>query len=106
MVNSEQISPKDVEAVVFSAIDRLNELQPPSAQLDRSPTALLVRDGTSVDSMAVVNLLVFIEEEMLKALDYEITLVGAEGDGEIEPQALDTVGTLIDAICKRTAQEA
>jgi hypothetical protein len=101
MAHVDKINPDDVEAVIFSAIGRLNELLPPHAQLERRHAARLLADGTSLDSMAVVNLLVFIEEEMLSALDYEITLVGAEEDGEIEPEALETVGTLIDAIRRR-----
>jgi acyl carrier protein len=96
------ISPQNVEAVVFSALDRLKEVLPPNAQLDRSRAALLLGDGTSLDSMAVVNLLVFIEEEMQNSLGVEIMLAGAEGGDSIDPAALATVGTLIDAICART----
>jgi acyl carrier protein len=101
MTRAQRIRPEDVETVVFSAVDRLNELLPPTGQLERSRAALLLADGTSLDSMAVVNLLVFIEEEMLNELDREITLAGAEGEAELEVEALATVGTLIDAICQQ-----
>ncbi|SRR5579875_453937 len=94
----EKISPQNVETVVFAAIDRLKEVLPPNAQLDRSRAALLLGDGTSLDSMALVNLLVLIEEEMQNSLGVEIVLAGAEGES-IDPAALATVGTLIDAIC-------
>jgi acyl carrier protein len=95
-----RISAEQVEAAVFSAVDRLKEVLPPEAQLDRSRGALL-GDGTSLDSMAVVNLLVFIEEEILSALDIEIMLTGVEEDGGIDPEQLQTLGSLIDALCAR-----
>jgi acyl carrier protein len=97
----EQVIAKNVEAAVFSAIDRLQEVLPPDSQLDRNREALLLAEGTSLDSMAVVNLLVFIEEEMLNTLGVEILLAGGEGEGTIDPEALETVGSLIDAISAR-----
>jgi acyl carrier protein len=97
----EQIAAEAVEAAVFSAIDRVKEVLPPDVQLDRCRGSLLLADGTPLDSMAVVNLLVFIEEEMLSALGVEITLAGLDGEGGINPKDLQTVGTLVDAICTR-----
>ncbi len=93
-----KVSAQDIEAVVFAAIDQLKEVLPPNAQMDRSRTALLLGEGTSLDSMAVVNLLVFIEEEMFSMLGVEIVLAGADEESSIPPEALETVGTLIDAI--------
>jgi acyl carrier protein len=95
------VSATDVEAAVLSAVDRLKEVLPPNVQLDRGRGALLLGDGTSLDSMAVVNLLVFVEEEMLSALGIQITLAGADGDGDIDPEELESIGTLVDAICAR-----
>ena len=97
----EKIAAKNVETAVFSAINRLSEVLPRNAQLDRNRAALLLGDGTSLDSMAVINLLVFVEEEMRNATGVEITLAGADEEGGIEPEALETVGSLIDAICER-----
>ena len=94
----EKVSVKNIEAAVFSAIDRLREVLPPDAHIEHSRTAPLLADGTSLDSMAVVNLLVLIEEEMLSTLGVEIVLAGADGESGIDPEALGTVGTLIDAI--------
>jgi acyl carrier protein len=99
----EKISAKNIEAAVFSAIDRLREVLPPDADLDNSRAAPLLADGTSLDSMAVVNLLVLIEEEMLGTLGVEIILAGADGESGIDPEALGTVGSLIDAICHHVA---
>jgi acyl carrier protein len=99
----EKVSMENVEAAVFSAIDRLKEVLPPNVRLDRGRETLLLGEGTSLDSMAVVNLLVFIEEEMLNAAGREITLAGLDGDGGIDPEELKTVGTLVDAICARLA---
>lgn len=96
----QQVTAKNVEAAVFSAIDRLQEVLPTDCQLARNREALLLAEGTALDSMAVVNLLVFIEEEMLNSLGVEIILAGAE-EGAIDPEALGTVGMLIDAISTR-----
>src|SRR5690349_21977952 len=96
-----KVPAENVETAVFSAIARLAEVLPPNVQLDRKRETLLLGEGTSLDSMAVVNLLVFIEEEMVSSLGVEITLAGVDGDGALEPEELETVGTLIDAICMR-----
>ena len=100
-VLAKKISADNVRTAVFSAIDRLKEVLPPATQLDADRSALLLADGTSLDSMAVVNLLVFIEEEMFSKFGAEITLAGAEDDASIEPEELETIGTLIDAISAR-----
>ena len=97
-----KITSKSIEATVFSAIDRLKEVLPPNARLDRSRSGMLLGDGASLDSMAVVNLLVLIEEQMLDGLGVEILLAGEDGESDgIDPAALSTVGSLIDAICAR-----
>lgn len=95
------ISEATVETVVFSAMDRLREVLPPNVKLDRGRDTLLLGEGTSLDSMAVVNLLVFIEEEMQRAAGVEITLAGIDGGEGIAPEELDSVGTLVDAIHAR-----
>ncbi len=100
MISAKNISAKNIEAAVFSAIDRLGAVLPPGIYLERSRAAPLLADGTSLDSMAVVNLLVFIEEEMLSTLGVEIMLTGAGGDSGIDPEAFGTIGALIDAICQ------
>lgn len=96
-----KVAVQDVEAVVFSALDRLREVLPATIQIDRKRETLLLADGTSLDSMAIVNLLVFIEEEMARALGRVITLAGVNGDDGVRPEELASVGTIIDAIFAR-----
>ncbi len=100
----EKPSAKNIEAAIFSAIDRLTELLPPNVQLERTRTAPLLAEGSSLDSMAVVNLLVFVEEEIHSALGIDIMLTGVDSEAGVDAEALETVGTLIDALCARVSQ--
>ncbi len=88
-----------VEAAVFRAVDRVNELLAETQQLQKSGGALLLETGTVLDSMAVVNLLVFIEDEIKTAFGRDVILAGEDGTSEISEEALKTLGTLIESIC-------
>lgn len=86
-----------VEAAVYHAIDLLNETLAETQHVAKSPRTVLVDRGGRLDSMAVVNLMVFIEDALASELELEIDLIGAH---PLAPQDLKTVGTLIDALCR------
>jgi hypothetical protein len=48
------------ETLVFRAVDRVNELLVEPQQLTKSRTIPLMENGTVLDSLAIINLLVFI----------------------------------------------
>ena len=93
------------EAAVFRAVDKVNELLPESQQLGKDRTTILLDDGTNLDSLSVINLLVFIEDEISSTFDREVSLTGEQDSVELPPEALRTLGGLIDALGKMVIAE-
>jgi hypothetical protein len=87
-----------LEEAVFGAIDQLNETLAPGQQLAKSRDAVVADSGGQLGSMAVVNLLVFIEDESRAALRAR---AGFARNNPFEPEDLKTVRSVIDAINRR-----
>ncbi len=98
MSDSNGSSVSATEAVVFRAVDRVNELLAETQQLKRSRTIPLMEDGTALDSLALINLLVFIEDEIRDTFGQEIILAGEDPTGPLKDSDLKTLGSLIDAL--------
>jgi hypothetical protein len=88
------IAERDIEAAVYRAVDTTNELLADPQRLAKSHSTLLLDTGTSLDSMALLNLLVFVEDEIKDAFGLEIVLAGEDG-ADIDTDALKNLGTLI-----------
>jgi|GEM_PF-1816005 acyl carrier protein len=86
-----------LEAAVYRAIDLLNETLAASQQVAKSPHTILGNRGGRLDSMALVNLMVFVEDAIFSELGREVDLIGAE---RLRPEDLKTVETLIDALAR------
>jgi len=84
----------DFEDVVFRAIVRVNELLPDSSALAKRADEPLAGVGSKLDSMGIVNLIVAVEEEVIRQCSVQISLADARGNGTSDP--LETVGSLID----------
>jgi acyl carrier protein len=97
-MTSNRFRPAQLEAAVFRAIDKLNELLPEDQQLAKDRATILIEEGTNLDSLSVINLLVFIEDEISGAFGIELSLTGEDDTVELPAEALRTVGNLIDAI--------
>ena len=89
---------ESVEIAVFRAIDTLNETLAPTQQVGNAHETVLVDTTGKLDSMAVVNLMVFIEDELAQTLGIELDLTGADA---FEQQDLKTIGSVIDALCRK-----
>ena len=87
-----------VETAVFRAIDILNETLAPTQQVRKARDTVLVDTASSLDSMAVVNLIVFIEDELAQSFEQQLDLTGIDA---FEQQDLKTLGTVIDALCRK-----
>lgn len=94
------------EGVVSRAIDQVNELLAESQQLKKDRLTPLVDPNTTLDSLSVINLLVFIEDEFRESFDREIVLAGEAGDAMVTPSALRTVGSLTDALDELLREES
>jgi acyl carrier protein len=83
----------DFKEVVFSAIDHVNELLPDSSAVAKSPDEPLAGVGSKLDSMGIVNLIVAVEEEVVRQCGAQISLADLRGKGASDP--LETVGSLV-----------
>ena len=90
-----------VETAVFRAIDTLNETLAQTQQVAKARDTVLVDSTGSLDSMSVVNLLVFIEDELAQIHGLQLDLTGADA---FEPKNLKTFGSLIDALCRKLGE--
>jgi acyl carrier protein len=98
VMSSDQSRRAELEAAVFRAVDKLNELLPEDQQVAKDRAAILIDEGTNLDSLSVINLLVFIEDEISGALGIELSLTGEDDSVALPGEALRTLGNLVDAI--------
>jgi acyl carrier protein len=97
--NSDTTARPATEAAVFRAVDRLNELLAETQRVPKDRDALLFADGSVLDSLALINLLVFVEDEVRDAFGRELVLAGEEEqNGPLNRESLNTLGSLIDGL--------
>ena len=90
-----------VEEAVVRAIDTLNETLAQTQQVAKTRDTVLVDATSSLDSMAVVNLLVFIEDELAQGLGIQLDLTGANAFNQ---EDLKTLGSVIDALRRKLGE--
>lgn len=85
--------------LIFSAIDEVNQQLPPQGRVAKSETAVITGSDGSLDSLALLNLIVTAEGLVDAALHTSVSLASAlmESDGTL-PR---TVGELADLIVSR-----
>ncbi len=94
-----------IKAVVYAAIDELNEQQPADKQVEKSLEAPLFGKGAKLDSLALVNLIVEVEGGIADELDAMITLVDEKAMSQ-KQSPFRTVGALSDYIAVLIDEEA
>jgi acyl carrier protein len=94
------ITPAAVSAAIFRAVDTLNETLAKTQQIRKSGDTVLIDSKGSLDSMALVNLIVFVEDEMAQAFGRQLDLTGGD---PFEEQDLKTLGSMTDALCRKLA---
>ena len=94
------ITPEEVSAAIFRAVDTLNQTLAKTQQLKKSGDAVLIDSKGSVDSMALVNLIVFVEDELVQAFGRQLDLTGGDPFRE---QDLKTLGSMAEALCRKLA---
>jgi len=70
------VNPSEIQELVLRAIRNINMARKPEAQLEASPTARLFGDGSPLDSLGLVSLLIDIEEA-LQDRGHNVTLSDA-----------------------------
>jgi hypothetical protein len=93
MTGNSFIKRSEIEALVFRAIDRTNEVLPVSAMIKKELNEPLAAPGSSLDSMGIINLIASVEDEVASCYQLEINLADARADGGDDP--LESVGSLV-----------
>ena len=90
---------------VFSAIDTVNEQSKDGPQIKKSLDTKLMGDGSEIDSLLFVNLVVAIEEAIMDDTDQVITLI-TEDTIALDDSPFDTVqrlGNYVDSLLRAGA---
>jgi acyl carrier protein len=97
---SSSITREVVSAAIFRAVDTLNETLAKTQQVKKGGDTVLIDSEGSLDSMALVNLIVFVEDELAQALGRQLDLTGANS---FQEQDLKTLGSMTEALCRKLA---
>ncbi|HRE16649.1 MAG TPA: hypothetical protein PLW86_06205 [Rhodocyclaceae bacterium] len=95
----------EITAIVFAAIDELNETLDEKTPLAKEESAIMQGEGAGIDSLDVANLLMFIEDRILAAKGVELDLLDAELMSQSE-NPYRTVGTTIDTVLRALVAHA
>jgi acyl carrier protein len=98
--NSPITSEDAIRAAIFRAVDTLNETLAKTQQLRKSGDTVLIDSKGSIDSMALVNLIVFVEDELAQAFGCQLDLTGGD---PFEERDLKTLGSMTEALCRKLA---
>ena len=63
-----------IEAAIYSAIDQVNQHLPTEMALAKSPNQALMGSGSKLDSIALVNLIVAVEQSLQDSLGLPVSL--------------------------------
>ena len=83
----------EVLDLVYSAIDEINALADDEKKIEKSPDAILLGDDSVVDSLAFVNLVVAIENQIRDRTQKSVVLISEDTLADSE-DPFRTVGTL------------
>lgn len=94
--------------LIYETIDELNQTLAPEMQLSKSPETVLFGEGSTIDSLGLVGLIVGVEQRAAEQLEAVITIVN-EKAMSLRNSPFRTVGTLADYVSEliqETAQAA
>lgn len=82
---------------IYKAIERLNEMRDSDSPLEPSADTVIAGPGGGLDSMGLINLLLFTEEELLQALGHPVEVMSAIGERPANTTSF-TIGDLAELI--------
>ena len=88
---------KQVIETIFSAIDELNRQLSKDCQLNKSVDTPLIGEGSTLDSVALVNLIVITEQKLEDQFDVALNLA-EDGLGFADEAPFLSVGSLIEHV--------
>jgi len=66
----------DCLALVYDAVQRVNEMRSPEEQVKEEPDTVLVGSGSGLDSLALTTLILGLEDLLRERTGKEISLIG------------------------------
>ncbi len=93
-----EITREAILQTVLTAIDTLNETLPEGRKLELSEQTLLYGLGATLDSIALVRLIVEVEQMLFENFDLEISLVNEKALSQ-RKSPFQRVKTLADYVC-------
>jgi hypothetical protein len=69
-----------IQNAVFTAVARLNEMRDADSRLIAAPETVIAGPDGQLDSMGLINLLLFAEEEVTRALGRPVDVMSTVGD--------------------------
>jgi acyl carrier protein len=91
------------QTILNECVARLNEQLPTELHILSSPEVILLGEGSKLDSLSLVNLLVDLEENFAKHLKWQVNLLDEALSAEAEP-GFRSAGELVDWILARHAR--
>lgn len=64
-----------IENLIYETIDDINLQTPSNQRLEKSPTTIIVGEGSSLDSLGIVNFFVSLEEKVTSSTGQSISLL-------------------------------
>ncbi|MGH1366138.1 MAG: hypothetical protein ACRBF0_21440 [Calditrichia bacterium] len=99
------VDKQKVLSLVMEAVTELNELREEDEKLDTTASTMLYGEGSSLDSLSLVNLIVIAEEKIEDQFDAAITLAD-EKAMSLRNSPFRSIDSLADYICTRLTEEA
>ena len=98
---STSLSRSDIQNIVLEVMDNTNQARPDDSQIEVSADAALFGDGSALNSMDLVSLIVDLEEALAET-GCEVVL-SDERAMSMEHSPFRTVNALVDFVCSQQA---
>ncbi len=98
-----QTQDTQIQEAIGKAVSRLNEMLDADNRLSAEPDTVLAGSDGRLDSMGLINLLLFAEEELGQALGRPVDIMSTVGDRAASSAAF-TIGELIELVRQTLAR--
>ena len=91
-----------IREAVFAAVARLNEMRDADSRLEAAPDTVIAGPNGQLDSMGLINLLLFTEEEIARTLGRQVDVMSTVGE-RAASSASFTLNELAELIGKESS---
>lgn len=103
----EQLIKDKIQACVYEALDEVNELLLSDDRLLKTPGTILYSNSGGLDSLGLVNLIVAVEQKILKKMNIVLSLVSEESMSQKESPfySVETLCVYISMLISKKSPE-